>query len=421
MVDMSMCKVIEPAVGALGWGSRWLGVASAGRDVKKSARFTDVDACVCNRRAMPPREPVWPLDPHTAAKHDLLRRYLGAWFAKLAAGGFHRRLIFLDGFAGPGIYDQGEPGSPIIALQTLVGHQHFARWSNTEFVFIFVEERRARLASLDEQLARFWSDYGGQPPNVRVVTAHETFGTVVEEILDVLEEKGHAMAPTLAFVDPFGYSDVGMDRICRLTKYPRCEVIFNFMFSWLTRATGHPDDGVRGQLTDLFGTDECLDAHGMDPVTKKTFLHELYERQLRIEGKFDFVLDFEMVDLRGKSYSLFYGTRSMAGLEEMKRAMWRTDPSGTYRFSDRSANLTSLFGEEVDTAPLVSMVTKRFAGSTVTIEEVHRFVLVDTIYGPDHYRKAVLHNLEKDGLLQVISSTRKRSYGYPPGTVMLFH
>lgn len=67
---------------------------------------------------MAPDPTQWPLDPHTAAKHEILRRYLNAWFPIL--GTYNGRVVFLDGFAGPGIYSQGEPGSPIVALRTLL-------------------------------------------------------------------------------------------------------------------------------------------------------------------------------------------------------------------------------------------------------------------------------------------------------------
>ena len=63
---------------------------------------------------------IWDLDDHTRAKHEILRYYLGGWFPILArASG---RIIYLDGFAGPGIYSNGEEGSPIIALRTASEH-----------------------------------------------------------------------------------------------------------------------------------------------------------------------------------------------------------------------------------------------------------------------------------------------------------
>ncbi|MYH72240.1 MAG: three-Cys-motif partner protein TcmP, partial [Acidimicrobiia bacterium] len=65
-----------------------------------------------------PQETVWSIEPHTAAKHELLKHYLNAWFPILASR--ERRIMFLDGFAGPGIYSDGSPGSPVIALRTLL-------------------------------------------------------------------------------------------------------------------------------------------------------------------------------------------------------------------------------------------------------------------------------------------------------------
>src|SRR6266446_7528365 len=62
-----------------------------------------------------PRTTVWELEPHTRAKHEILRRYLQAWMPILAQGGF-KNILYIDGFAGPGRYAGGEDGSPIIAV-----------------------------------------------------------------------------------------------------------------------------------------------------------------------------------------------------------------------------------------------------------------------------------------------------------------
>ena len=72
---------------------------------------------------MPPKETVWKLDRHSAAKHFILRRYLQAWLPIMGsprAG--NGRLVLIDGFAGPGIYKGDEPGSPIIMLQAYLEH-----------------------------------------------------------------------------------------------------------------------------------------------------------------------------------------------------------------------------------------------------------------------------------------------------------
>ena len=48
------------------------------------------------------REPIWELDEHTLAKHEILRNYLGAWFPILAKGS--GRIVYIDGFAFLGYY-----------------------------------------------------------------------------------------------------------------------------------------------------------------------------------------------------------------------------------------------------------------------------------------------------------------------------
>jgi three-Cys-motif partner protein len=103
-----------------------------------------------------PKDTIWPIDPHTAAKHVILRAYLNAWLPMISA--YNGRVLFIDGFAGPGRYTGCEPGSPIIALTTLLDHRVFqtAR-PNREFVFYFIEREQARVEFLQEELRRLES------------------------------------------------------------------------------------------------------------------------------------------------------------------------------------------------------------------------------------------------------------------------
>ena len=80
---------------------------------------------------------IWSKDPHTDAKHRILEEYLKAWFPILSR--HNKRVIYIDGFAGPGIYEKGENGSPIIALECLINHSQKLCERSTEFVFLFIE------------------------------------------------------------------------------------------------------------------------------------------------------------------------------------------------------------------------------------------------------------------------------------------
>ncbi|MFN3485033.1 MAG: three-Cys-motif partner protein TcmP [Planctomycetota bacterium] len=94
-----------------------------------------------------PTETLWEIDPHTAAKHEILQRYLEAWFPIL--GSQHQHVVYIDGFAGPGRYKGGELGSPIIALNVAANHR---KTLGGELVFWFIDERADRIEHLKREL-----------------------------------------------------------------------------------------------------------------------------------------------------------------------------------------------------------------------------------------------------------------------------
>ena len=148
------------------------------------------------------RSTTWTRERHTTAKHTLIRTYLKAWFPIISRFGREERVIFLDGFAGPGIYDDGEPGSPIIALETLLTHRNFGTLEETTFEFLFVEKDADRIERLKSEVAGLWSRLPGAiPPNVHIRYYNEEFVTVARDVLPTLRQS----EPTFAFVDPFGW------------------------------------------------------------------------------------------------------------------------------------------------------------------------------------------------------------------------
>ncbi|MGH2739358.1 MAG: three-Cys-motif partner protein TcmP, partial [Actinomycetota bacterium] len=168
---------------------------------------------------MPPKETIWDAEPHTIAKHRILRKYLGGWLPAISK--WNKRVLFIDGFSGPGEYTGGEEGSPIIALRTLLEHSYFVRMSDTEFIFIFIDQHADRIDYLENvALPRL----GTLPPNVRAHCSTGQIDVEMTEILDGLEGAGHNLAPAFAFVDPFGFSDTPMELIGRILAHRRSEV-----------------------------------------------------------------------------------------------------------------------------------------------------------------------------------------------------
>lgn len=132
---------------------------------------------------------IWPLEPHTEAKHDILRYYLGAWFPILATT--RRRLLYVDGFAGPGEYEGGKDGSPIIALKVASDHvlKSKLQRSGMELVFLFIEEDAARFQNLEGKIATL-----NLPSNFRIIKECDCFASSFGKVLTEIEQQSKQLA-----------------------------------------------------------------------------------------------------------------------------------------------------------------------------------------------------------------------------------
>ena len=79
----------------------------------------------------------------------MLEHYL-AWLPTRNKNG----RIFVDGFAGPGEYDGGEEGSPVVAMRVLAEHSA-KEMINAEVVFFFIEEEPRRARHLRDRVAHW--------------------------------------------------------------------------------------------------------------------------------------------------------------------------------------------------------------------------------------------------------------------------
>lgn len=79
----------------------------------------------------------WHPDPHTLRKHDLYREYLSRWMPIITQHWKEGGITYAEGFAGPGIYADGSPGSPVIALRSLLDRPDLGKNSrNIRFLFM---------------------------------------------------------------------------------------------------------------------------------------------------------------------------------------------------------------------------------------------------------------------------------------------
>jgi len=319
---------------------------------------------------MPNRLPtVWDIEPHTIAKHQILKRYFDAWLPILTTW---TRVIFIDGFAGPGVYRGGEPGSPIIVLRAACDRQPPVAGDVT---FVFVEKDDSRYQVLLQELDKMTPSL---PTRFTVVPIPGKFDQLESE-LDRIHGEGKVLVPALAFIDPFGITGFPMRLVAKVLKNPHTEVMVTFMVETLDRFA---EKVLPKQATELYGDESWRSCVGLlNQRDRQLCLVKRYRGRLKEAGA-KFTLAFEMADQEDRTiYFLVYATTHELGMQKMKDAMAGVDPTMNYRFSDlvpQEQRRLFDFGDAGSWAPLAAdVVWRHFTGQAVRVEEVKRFVIRD--------------------------------------------
>ena len=358
---------------------------------------------------------IWPIESHTKAKHQILEEYLKAWFPII--GRWAGRIVYLDGFAGPGKYKDGEDGSPVIAIKTAIEHTMLK--PTTQITFGFIEKNKKRAEILKQTLSEKFEKI---PENMTYQVEDSEFKNSISATLDDLEAKGAKLAPTFAFLDPFGYSDFPMELIKRLLSYEKCEILITFMSGFVNRFL---DPSHEDAVTKLYGTREFLEAKSIEKTDNRIdFLLKLYKEKLKENAGIKYVRTFEMIGGDNQTiYHLIFGTKHWKGLEVIKKAMLKVDSRGMYSFSDRIGFNQTFFvniKDGKDWMPdAANRIFKEFHKRTVTVEEIQKFVITDTPY---LFKKEILKVLETEKIPKILSVTKRKTkaLSYPDGCTIQF-
>lgn len=362
-----------------------------------------------------PTTVLWEANEHTLAKHEILRRYLQAWLPIMSK--WEPKLLLIDGFAGPGRYQGGEEGSPLVMLRTLLEHRDLTAHPATTFAFLFIEKDHDRIERLRTEI----EGLGPLPTNVRVLSPVEAnFADVMATLFERFP--GFRLVPTFAFLDPFGYRDTAAGLTGKILSFPKCEVLIYVPLYNIARFVNEP--AQEAVLTSLYGDDRWKAAREVEGFeAKQDVLHDLFADAIRGPGRL--VRSFEMLGRTTNSgYHLFFGTNSETGLRAMKDAMWKVDPEHGAQFRDSTCRGQAvLFKFGPDFAELLGMLRDRFETEPFSIEDAARFVLLDTPFRDNgHLKEPTLRPAEGDGLLDAwnMDGSKRRKGYYPPGTMLRF-
>lgn len=149
--------------------------------------------------------------PWSEAKDELLGCYLRPYIQKVL--NTRKPIVYVDCFAGKGVFEDGKPGSPLIALHTIsdcLGKTKISRWTIQPF---FIDLNYA------DDLRENLKDYGG----IQVIS-----GKYEEIIEELLSDK--AGCNVFLYVDPYGIKALSyrlFDAFSASKKFNSIELLIN--------------------------------------------------------------------------------------------------------------------------------------------------------------------------------------------------
>lgn len=326
----------------------------------------------------------WSASPHTKVKHAIYGHYLSKWLPILINGFGGGNVTYAEGFAGPGIYTGGEPGSPVIALRALIDDPKL-RTRVKDMRFLFVDKSPQCTALLRECVA-----HTIQPVRMDELAKH---GVVVDietgpcdpTLVDLLGKHNAWGRPMLVVLDTWGGA-VPLELVRRVAANPSSEVLITIGPQYFMRFAETPNDhGDR-----VFGDDTWRAVADQPSENKARWLLQQYRDTIGRAG-FDYVLDFELMDHRGQALYLVFGTTHQRGLEKMKEAMWEVDDVSGFGYRDpRDPDQEVLKIEfEPHTGPLRRQILEYLAtqpGSEASVEDLRNFALFRTVFKKSQVR-----------------------------------
>jgi three-Cys-motif partner protein len=371
------------------------------------------------------------LQKHSDAKITVLNNYFIPWLRKINLSFQGGRCLVIDGFAGPGIYEDGKIGSPIKLLQGSIEFYEQCEkneWKLPQITLLFIEGNKGNFENLKKNIAQvcdvdFEEDIATLKdyPTIKAYCINNNFQVAFKELLDSIKPH-ESLIPSFCFVDPFGYKDTPFELFEKYLSNKKAELLYNFMFEEINRfITTQNSPKLMETYSKLFGVNSIEELQEFIGDNKrddrKKIVVDYYSRQLLDKTAAKYVLNFEFKKNGRTKMFLFYATKSPHGLQLMKKQMWKVDDTGLYLFDDKKQANQIQFEFVKDMQDdnmrqdLADQLFHKFTGKTVHIDTIKEFVLLETIYPIENFMKNSLKILEKKQL--VTATNRKKALSYP--------
>jgi three-Cys-motif partner protein len=343
-------------------------------------------------------------------KATIVSKYFWAW-AKVIIATQKRyphkssnKIAYIDLFAGPGRYKDGQISTPLRILKRAIEVPDI----RNRLVTLFNDKDDEHIKSLEKEIHEL--------PNIQSLkykpkVYNEEIG---EEIVKMFEKM--RLIPTLFFVDPWGYKGLSLRLVNSVLKDWGCDCIFFFNYNRINMGLSNPS--VAEHMNALFGEERA------DILRTKLSSLSSYERELAIieeicqalqEMGGKYVLPFRFKDENGvrTSHHLIFVSKHVRGYEIMKEIMAKESSDNsqgvpTFEYNPvNSEKFPLLFELDRPLDDLGGMLLKEFSGKALKMKEIFENHHIGKRYIKKNY-KVILKKLESENKITCNPSASER-------------
>ena len=170
-------------------------------------------------------------------KSEIVKKYFWAWAKIISTRA--PKIAYIDLYAGPGIYGDGNKSTPVLVLENALRDTIM----RMKLVSIFNDTNPTFVASLKKSISVI--------PEITTLKFPPivTNFTIGNEIVGQL--KCMKLVPTLLFVDPWGYKGLTLNLIGSVLKDWGCDCIF--FFNYVRINAGLNNDKFQCHIDSIFG------------------------------------------------------------------------------------------------------------------------------------------------------------------------
>ena len=311
---------------------------------------------------------------HSQAKLDFYKNYLSLYLTILLNNQYTKKINIYDVFCGMGIYEDGNAGSPIIAINVI--NNLTKKYPSKDIALVVNDIDKGKVDFVKHHIET----------NFKNTCDVKTYNLDAEDMLRKVKKEIHASkkgVKNLVFIDPYGYKEIYKKDICDIMSSKNSEIIvflpiaqmYRFSNAALTDEENNSYRHLRRFIEDFFPENHPIQNENLDSQIQYI---DYIKDAFSCDSKY-YTASYSIQRDNKNYYALFFITNHIYGLDKIVNTKWELDNNCGEGFSKKETK--NLFHEEFnenkkeDCFNVFRVKLKRYLSAFHDNNEIYEFTI----------------------------------------------